>query len=48
MFRRTDGGPWLRSAQANPMRAAVERAKIHPTITFHGLRHTWATIRVDV
>jgi hypothetical protein len=43
MFRHDDGSPWLRSNQAEPMRAAVRRAKIHSNITFHGLRHTWAS-----
>jgi integrase len=32
--------------QQRPMRSAVERAKITPPITFHGLRHTWASLSV--
>ena len=32
-----------RSNQAEPMRAAVKRANIHPNITFRGLRHAWAS-----
>jgi integrase len=43
MFRRADGEPWQKSAQARPMREAVTRAKITPPISFHGLRHTWAS-----
>ncbi len=43
MFRRDEGSPWQRSNQAEPMRAAVKRANIHPPISFHGLRHTWAS-----
>ena len=46
MFRRDDGGPWKKSDQKRPMLAAVARAKITPAITFHGLRHTWASLAV--
>jgi integrase len=28
------------------MREAVAAAKITPTITFHGLRHTWASLAI--
>ena len=28
------------------MREAVKRAKIAPSISFHGLRHTWASLAV--
>ena len=28
------------------MLEAVKRAKIKPTISFHGLRHTWASLAV--
>jgi integrase len=35
--------PWKKSEQAEPMKLAVERGKIDPPITFHGLRHTWAS-----
>jgi integrase len=28
------------------MREAVERAKIVPRVTFHALRHTWASLAV--
>jgi integrase len=44
MFRRADGGAWQKSAQALPMREAVTHAKIKPPISFHGLRHTWASL----
>jgi integrase len=43
MFRQADGGTWQKSAQARPMREAVTRARITPPISFHGLRHTWAS-----
>jgi integrase len=39
-----DGKPWKKSEQARPMREACERAKITPRISFHGLRHTWASL----
>jgi integrase len=39
MFRRQ----WKASHQLRPMAEAVKRAKIAPAITFHGLRHTWAS-----
>jgi integrase len=38
------GKLWDKSHQARPMRAAVKNAKIKPTISFHGLRHTWASL----
>jgi integrase len=37
---------WLPSQQARPMAAAVHRARISPAISFHGLRHTWASLAV--
>ena len=43
LLRRTDGTAWERSHQQEPMTAAVRRARISPPITFHGLRHTWAS-----
>ena len=44
MFQHGDGRGWERSEQARPMIEAVGRARIKPTITFHGLRHTWASL----
>jgi integrase len=46
MFRRDGGGAWARSDQARPMKEACARAKIAPAITFHILRHTWASLAV--
>jgi integrase len=43
LFVRAGGSPWIKSSQKEPMREAVTRAKISPPITFHGLRHTWAS-----
>jgi integrase len=34
---------WGMSHQLRPMAEAVQRAKITPSISFHGLRHTWAS-----
>ena len=46
MLRRQDGRPFGKSHQARPMKEACERAKITPAISFHGLRHTWASLAV--
>jgi integrase len=46
IFRTDSGQPWTRSLQAEPMREAVAHAKIKPPISFHGLRHTWASLAV--
>jgi integrase len=37
---------WRESEQTRWMALAVERARIEPRITFHGLRHTWASLAV--
>jgi integrase len=44
IFRRVDGAIWNKSDQARPMRAACARARIMPSINFHALRHTWASL----
>ena len=36
-------GQWKMSHQTRPMAQAVARATIEPRISFHGLRHTWAS-----
>ena len=43
LFQRPDGRTWNKSEQKRPMEEACERAKIAPRISFHGLRHTWAS-----
>jgi integrase len=43
---RKAGSAFRPQDQLRPMRAAVERASISPPITFHGLRHTWASLSV--
>jgi integrase len=44
IFTRANGELWGKSNQNRPMHLACERAKIEPRITFHGLRHTWASL----
>ena len=44
LFRRGDGAVWAKSDQARPMRAACARARITPAVSFHALRHTWASL----
>jgi integrase len=46
LIRRANGGAWGRARQGQPMREAVRRARISPSISFHGLRHTWASLAV--
>jgi integrase len=46
MFTHRDGKPWKASEQIVPIREANERASISPRVTFHGLRHTWASLAV--
>ncbi len=43
MFRHKDGSAWKASEQGRPMAEANESARLTPPITFHGLRHTWAS-----
>lgn len=43
LFVRADGQPWGRNHQARRIRDACEVAQIDPPITFHILRHTYAS-----
>lgn len=43
LLPKKDGGAWLASHQARPMRDACQRAGIEPEINFHALRHTYAS-----
>ena len=44
MFCRDNGAPWRTSEQSRPMAAACIRARITPAVSFHALRHTWASL----
>ncbi len=46
LLRKSAGTPWGPSHQGLPMQRACEHAKITPPISFHGLRHTWASLAV--
>ena len=46
MFRRPSGEPWGTSHQAEPMHQACRRAGIVPAVSFHILRHTYASLSV--
>jgi integrase len=41
------GLPWGKSHQAPPIAAACKIANIRPAITFHALRHTYASLAVE-
>jgi integrase len=43
IFRRADGKPWGRSHQGFPIQQASHRAAIAPPVTFHILRHSYAS-----
>jgi integrase len=44
LFRHDDGRSWNRAEQIRPMREACKRADITPTVGFHVLRHTHASM----
>jgi integrase len=46
MLLRPTGERWNPSNQARPMRLANERARMTPRVTFHGLRHAYASAAV--
>jgi integrase len=46
IFVKADGAAWNKSEQSRPMRAACEQAGITPAVSFHALRHTWASLAV--
>jgi integrase len=43
IFRRRDGSGWKQSQQGRPVREANTRARLKPPISFHTLRHTYAS-----
>lgn len=46
MFLKVGGEPWAASSQIRPMADACTNGRITPPISFHGLRHTWASLSV--
>jgi integrase len=46
IFTRADGRPWKPTDQQYLLRRANQVARLEPPITFHGLRHTWASLAV--
>jgi integrase len=46
LLTKSDGTPWKPAHQARPMADACKRARIAPPISFHVLRHTWASLAV--
>lgn len=44
LFLRTDGEPWGRSNQTRRMRDACTVAGIDPAVSFHALRHSYASL----
>jgi integrase len=44
IFLKVNGARWHKSHQLRPIAEACRRAKIHPPINFHALRHTWASL----
>ncbi|MCH7665851.1 MAG: site-specific integrase [Acidobacteria bacterium] len=44
IFRRSDGGPWLKNHQTRRIRAACDIAGIDPPVGFHQLRHTYSSL----
>lgn len=46
MLPRPDGDPWGTAHQGRPMMDASTQAKLSPPISFHGLRHTYASLSV--
>jgi integrase len=43
VFVRSNGNAWKPTDQARPLRAACKAAKISPAVSFHILRHTYAS-----
>jgi integrase len=46
ILTRVDGEPWGDANQVRPMAEAVKRARITPAVSFHHLRHTWASLSI--
>ena len=48
MFTRADGTPWGQNSHVRALRAACEIAKVKPMVSFHELRHTYASHLANV
>jgi integrase len=46
LLLKSNGQPWGKSHQTQPMADALARSKITPPISFHGLRHTYASLAI--
>jgi integrase len=46
MLVKANGAPWRKAHQQVPMTTACTHAGIDPPISFHALRHTWASLAV--
>jgi integrase len=46
MLLRSNGTSWENANVRRPLLEAIERAKIKPGISFHGLRHSWASLSI--
>lgn len=44
LFVRADGSAWGKNYQVRPLLAACKNARIDPPVTFHELRHTYASL----
>ena len=44
MFTRADGDPWGKNHHVRPLRDACAQSKIEPAVSFHELRHTYASL----
>jgi integrase len=47
LLLREDGTPWAAGSQHRPMVAAVKAANLPAAITFHALRHSYASLLVE-
>jgi integrase len=47
LFSRADGGAWGKNHQVRPLTEASAVAKIKPAVTFHELRHTYASTLIN-
>lgn len=44
VFTRADGDPWGKNHHVRQLKTACENAKIEPAVSFHELRHTYASL----